>query len=157
MNQLSQRSARITDDQTAEIVRLAIRQLPYVEIAKRAGVHRNTVSRVLKRTRAALTINADLEIERSQAVALYREIQRTAWEGVEAVSEEGRVPVRLLAEIRQCQTRIDAFLGLAPAGPDDPTLVLAQLKQTIVHLVLTEAPQLAPVLAQRLQALSERN
>jgi DNA-directed RNA polymerase specialized sigma24 family protein len=65
MNQLSQRSARITDDQTAEIVRLAIRQLPYVEIAKRAGVHRNTVSRVLKRTRAALTINADLEIERS--------------------------------------------------------------------------------------------
>jgi hypothetical protein len=26
-----------------------------------------------------------------------------------------------------------------------------------VHLVLTEAPQLAPVLAQRLQALAERN
>jgi predicted DNA-binding protein YlxM (UPF0122 family) len=149
--QLPQRAARISDETQAEIVRLAIRQVSQSEIARRVDVHRQTVRRVLKRTRAALAITQDLEQDRAEALAVYRELQRVAWESIDA----GRAPAQLLAEIRQTQQRIDSLLGLAPDGPDDPALLIQQFKTTIVQLVRAEAPELAPRLARRLRALEE--
>jgi Homeodomain-like domain len=145
---LPQRTARISDDTQAEIVRLGIRQVSHAEIARRAGVHRHTVERVLKRTRAALRINEDTERDRAEAVAVYREIQRTAWEAIES----GRSPAILLGEVRQAQQRIDNLLGLAPDVPDDPVALLNTFKSTVISLVLSEAPALAPKLAERLAA-----
>jgi hypothetical protein len=147
---LPARAARIPDETTAQILRLAIRQVPATEIAKRAGVHRHTVRRVLKRTRAALAINEDLSADRAEAIAVYREVQRTAWEAVEKAQEKGRSPAALLGEVRQSQARIDGLLGLAPADPDDPMLLLAQFKQKVITLIHEEAPELAPRLTQRL-------
>jgi hypothetical protein len=126
--------------------------VPATEIAKRAGVHRHTVRRVLKRTRAALAINEDLSADRAEAIAVYREVQRTAWEGVEQAQERGRSPAMLLAEVRQSQTRIDGLLGLPPADPDDPAQLLHRFKATVVSLIQLEAPELAPKLARRLLA-----
>jgi len=81
------------------ILRLAVRQLPHTEIATRIGVHRHTVRRVLKRTRAALSINADLSADRAEAIAVYREVQRTAWEAVEKAQARGRSPTMLLVDL----------------------------------------------------------
>jgi transposase-like protein len=143
---LPRRSARIPEETQAEIVRLAIRQVPQAEIARRVEVHRQTVRRVLKRTRAALAINQDLEQDRAEALAVYREVQRSAWEAIES----GRTPAMLLGEIRQAQQRIDNLLGLAPADPDDPAMQLREFKSIVVGIIRREAPQLAPRLAERL-------
>jgi DNA-directed RNA polymerase specialized sigma24 family protein len=43
---------RVSDEKAAEIVRLDVRGLCHAEIAKRVKVHRQTVERVLARTRA---------------------------------------------------------------------------------------------------------
>jgi DNA-binding CsgD family transcriptional regulator len=126
---LPQRTARISDETQAEIVRLGIRQVSHAEIARRAGVHRHTVERVLKRTRSALRINEDTELERAAAIAVYREVQRTAWEAIES----GRSPALLLGEVRQAQQRIDTLLGLAPGGPDDPIALLGTFKATVIR------------------------
>ena len=149
--ELPARAARISDEIATEIVRLSVRGFSDSEIARRVGVHRRTVRRALDRTRAALSINTETEQDRAEALATYREIQRTAWAAVEAAEDLGQpAPARHLAEIRLTQARIDALLGLAPAGPDDPVMILAQFKATVVTLIRDEAPQLAPVLAQRL-------
>jgi len=154
---LPARAARIPDEKTAQILRLAIRQLPHTEIAQRTGVHRHTVRRVLKRTRAALAINEDLSADRAEAIAVYREVQRTAWEAVEKAQERGRSPAMLLAEVRQSQARIDGLLGLAPSDPDDPVQALQRFKATVVSLIQLEAPDLAPRLAQRLLVAQGEN
>lgn len=121
--------------------------MPHTEIARRTGVNRHTVRRVLKRTRAALAITEDTAELRAEAIVVYREIQRTAWEGVERAMERGRSPAMLLAEVRMAQQRIDALLGLAPTSEDDP---VQQFKAIVVGLIQAEAPELAPRLAQRL-------
>lgn len=148
---------RLTEEQQLENCRLALRQVPHVQIAERVGVHRNTVSRVVGRTRAALSVNDNLEQERASAIEVYRELQRSAWEAVETATDRGRSTASLLGEVRQAQQRIDTLMGLVPLGPDDPALELAQFKAVVVDLIRTEAPALAPVLAQRmLEARDDR-
>jgi hypothetical protein len=149
-NPLPARSPRISEEQQLEICRLSIRQVSGVEIARRVGVNRHTVRRVLERSRAALRINSDLAPERAEAIVTYREIQRAAWEAADAVQARGRSPAMLLAEVRLAQTRIDALLGLAPPGPDDPVQELVAFKAVVVNVIQTEAPELAPRLAKRL-------
>jgi DNA-directed RNA polymerase sigma subunit (sigma70/sigma32) len=146
MTELPQRSARIPDETQADIVRLAIRQVSQAEIARRLKIHRQTVRRVLKRTSAVLAIERDVEKDRAEAITVYREVQRAAWEAIEA----GKRAAELLAEVRQSQQRIDNLLGLAVTAPDDPALLLEQFKRTVVAVIQAEAPELAPRLAQRL-------
>lgn len=147
---LPARTARISDETTAEIVRLAIRQVPHSEIGRRTGVHRHTVRRVLTRTRAALVINEDLAQARAESVLVYQEIQRTAWQAVETALERGRSPAMLLAEVRQAQARIDGLLGLAPVGPEDAMVQHDRFKRIVIGLIRAETPELASVLAKRL-------
>jgi transposase-like protein len=149
---MPRRAARISEETQAEIVRLALHQMSQTEIARKTGVHRQTVKRVLKRTRAALQINQDLEQDRAEALAVLREVQRAAW----AAIDEGRTPARLLAEVRQAQQQINALLGLAPLSPDDPATQLQEFKLLVVGLIRREAPELAPVLAERLRAMNDR-
>jgi orotate phosphoribosyltransferase-like protein len=154
---LPQRAARVSDEVMAQIVQLAIRQVSHADIARRVGVNRKTVKRVVDRTRAALAINQDLAVERAEAIAVYREVQRTAWQAVEQALERGRSPAMSLAEVRLAQTRIDHLLGLAPTGPDDPLLLLAEFKAAVLTVIQAEAPELGPRIAQRLlEARSER-
>src|SRR5947209_10937844 len=127
----SQRASRVTDDTVAEIMRLAIRQVSQAEIARRVQVNRHTVRRVIKRTRGALTINRDLEQERAEAIIVYREIQRSAWESVENALKVGRSPAMALAEGRQSQQRIDTLTGIEPPKGEDPLTLLAQFKATV--------------------------
>lgn len=142
---------RVTEEQTLRICRLALRQVAQTEIARRVGVHRNTVRRVLKRTRGALAATQDTAQDRAEAIAVLREVQRTAWEDMLAARARGRSTAMLLAEVRLAQQQINALLGLqAPAGPDDPALQLQQFKAILVGLIQQEAPQLAPRLAQKL-------
>jgi hypothetical protein len=152
---LPQRTPRLSAETQAEIVRLSIRQVSQTQIAKRTEVHRQTVKRVLQRTQAALAINQDLERERLEAIAVYREIQRTAWEAVDGAIDQGRSPVAALAEVRQTQQRIDALLGLAPLGPEDLAADLARFKRIVRDVIAQEAPELGPRIAQRLLAASD--
>ena len=75
---LPARSPRISEEQQLEICRLSIRQVPRAEIARRVGVNRHTVRRVLERSRAALRINSDLAPERAEALVIYRERRERA-------------------------------------------------------------------------------
>jgi hypothetical protein len=153
---LPSRAARLSDEQQCLIVRLAIRRMSDTQIARTAKVNRKTVARVVKRTRAALRINEDTEQDRAEALAVYREIQRTSWECIAKAMSTGRSPAVLLAEVRQSQQRIDALLGLAPSGPDgDPWLMLAQFKSVVVNVVQSTAPELAPVISQRLLEVTQ--
>src|SRR5690349_18389340 len=111
---LPKSTARLSDETQTEILRLSIRGRNDSEIARQIGVHRHTVRRVLDRTRAALVINGDVERERAHAVRLYREVQRVAWEAIDAGADDGRLLGRLLAEVRQAQARIDLLYGLEP-------------------------------------------
>ncbi len=154
---LPQRPSRIADGTIAEIVRLDLRQVPHAEIARRLQLNKRTVSRVLDRMRAALTITSDVASERARAIATYREIQRSAWEAADVAQRRGRSPAMLLAEVRQAQQRIDALLGLAPSGPDDPTTLLVQLRTIVVGLIQREAPELGPRLAQKLLTIGDAN
>jgi hypothetical protein len=143
---LAQRAPRITEGQHREIVRLAIRQLPQTEIAERVGVNRHTVRRVLNRVRSALAINEDLESARAEAVAVYRELQRSAWEKI----EEGRAPAGLLGEIRQAQSRIDTLLGLAPGSAEDERAELERFKSIVMATLAQEDPELSVRIGRRL-------
>lgn len=142
---LAQKPPRISDSQQAEIVRLAIQQVPQAEIARRVGVQRKTVGRVLARQRAALTINQTTDEARAEAVQVYRAIQATAWRGI----EDGK-SLSLLDTITRAQQRIDALLGTAPSGPDDPSAELARFKAAVLTAITSEAPAAAPRIAQRL-------
>jgi hypothetical protein len=124
------------------------------QIARLAKVHKTTVARVLRRTRAAIRLNEDTEQERVEAIAVYREVQRTAWEAAANAMKVGRSPAMLLAEVRLAQQRIDALLGLAPSGPDDPLILLATFKQVVTSTIHEQAPELAPAIAQRLLEVS---
>jgi hypothetical protein len=147
---MPRRRLRIPDATAAEIVRLDLRSVPKVEIARRLEVNRNTVTRVLERAKALRRVNVDTEAERVRAVAVYQEVQRSAWESVENALELGRSPAMALAEVRQSQQRIDTLLQLEPAKVDDPAAQLALFKQTVVALIVTHAPDLAPMLSQAL-------
>jgi len=147
---LPKQTARVSDEIQAEIVRLAIRQVPQVEIARRLNVHRQTVRRVLTRTYAAMSISHDFDQERAEAVAVYREVQRAAWEAV----EQGRTGA--LAEVRQAQTRIDSLLGLPLPGPEDPQMQLQRFKADVLAAIHAEAPEVAPRIAQRLLAMNQQ-
>ncbi len=146
---LPKQSSRVSDEVQAEIVRLAIRQVPQVEIARRLEVHRQTVKRVLTRTHAAMSISHDFDQERAEAVAVYRAIQGEAWRAV----EQGKLGA--LGEVRMSQQRIDVLLGLPLAGPEDPALQLARFKKDVVAAIHAEAPELAPRVAQRLLAMNQ--
>jgi transposase-like protein len=147
---LPKQTARISDEVQAEIVRLAIRQVPHVEIGRRLNIHRQTVKRVLTRTRAALAISHDTEQERGEAVEVYRQIQAEAWRAV----EQGKLGA--LAEVRMSQQRIDALLGLPLAGPEDPQLQLQRFKSEVVAAIRAEAPDVGPRIAQRLIAINRQ-
>ncbi len=146
---LPKQTARVSDEVQAEIVKLAIRQVPHAEIARRLEVHRQTVKRVLTRTHAAMSISHDFDQERAEAVAVYRQIQGEAWRGV----EQGKLGA--LAEVRMAQQRIDALLGLPLAGPEDPLIQLQRFKADVLTAIRAEAPDLAPRLAQRLLAMNQ--
>lgn len=149
------RAARITEEQQTQIVRLDIRGVSQSDIARLVKVNRTTVKRVLDRVGSARLIDADTRAERGRALAVYREIQATAWLAVAKATEHGRSPAMLLAEIRMAQQRIDDLLGLAPSQSDDPVLMLAAFKSTVTTLILEEAPELGPRLAQRLLEMRE--
>lgn len=146
---LPKQTARVSDEVQAAIVRLAIRQVSHAEIARRLNVHRQTVKRVLVRTRAAMAISHDTDQERAEAVAVYREVQRAAWEAV----DKGRTGA--LAEVRQAQTRIDALLGLPLDGPEDPLIQLQRFKADVLAAIWAEAPDVGPRIAQRLLAMNQ--
>ena len=145
----------VSEEKQLEICRLDLRNVSQVEIARRTGVHRNTVRRVLERTRASLAVTQDLGPERARSVAMYQEIIRTAWEAVETAKEKGRSLAALLAEIRLAQTRIDQILGLQMTGPDDPAEQLERLRAAFIEAIMTEAPDAAPRVAQRLLEVSK--
>ena len=149
--ELPQRSARVSDDQATEIVRLDIRGKSQTEIAHQVGVHRATVSRVLRRTHAARQLVVNTEQERVHARAVYAETQRVAWQSVEIAMEHGRSPAGLLAEIRLCQTRIDQLQGLElrPASALDG---FEEFKVLVFEAVRSQAPELGPAMAARLLA-----
>jgi hypothetical protein len=147
---LPRRRLRIPDATAAEVVRLDLRSVPRAEISRRLGLHRNTVARVLERAKALRQVNHDTEAERARAVAVYLEVQRSAWESVENALKLGRSPAMALAEVRQAQHRIDSLLQLEPAKVDDPAAQLALFKTTVVQLILSHAPDLAPTLSQAL-------
>jgi len=143
-------TARVSDEVQAEIVRLAIRQVSHAEIARRLNIHRQTVKRVLVRTRAAMSISHNFDIERAEAVEVYRQIQAEAWRAV----EQGKLGA--LAEVRMSQQRIDALLGLPLAGPEDPQSQLQRFKSEVLAAIHAEAPDVGPRIAQRLIAVNRQ-
>lgn len=151
---LPRRSPNVSDDVAATIIRLDLQELPKAEIARQLGVHRTTVDRVLGRTRSLMNVNRDLAADVDRAVSRYLDLIRLGYEAYHAARGAGRNAAPYLAEIRLCQTRLDTLLGLEPIPPDDPVLQLASFKRVVVDLIQSEAPQLAPRLAQRLLTLS---
>ena len=147
--EMPQRTARVSDDQATEIVRLDIRGMSQTEIAHRVGVHRATVSRVLRRTHAARQLVVNTEQERANARAVYAETQRVAWQGVEIAMERGRSPAGLLAEIRLCQNRIDQLQGLE-LRPASALEGFEEFKFMVLEAVRSQAPELGPLAARRL-------
>jgi hypothetical protein len=102
-----------------------------------------------KRTKPPYDPATGAEAERERAVALHREVQRVAWLAAGNLMKKERSPAPLLDSIEKAQQRIEHLLCLGPAS-DDPVALLAEFKQVIVSLVLTEAPELATRLADRL-------
>jgi hypothetical protein len=80
---------------------------------------------------------------------MHLEVQRVAWAAAGSLMKKERSPAPLLDSIEKAQARIEHLLCLGPAS-DDPVTLLAEFKQTIVSLVLAEAPELASRLAERL-------
>lgn len=143
------RASRLTDEQVREIVRLDLRQVSEAEIARRLNISRKSVRRALDRMRATLAIAHDLSVERAKSIATYLEVQRAAWQAVEDAQRRGRSPALLLAEVRLCQARIDAVMGLAP-DPDAPLAQLHLFRQIVFTVIQREAPELAPRIARGL-------
>lgn len=141
--------SRIDDETAGEIVRLEIRGRSQRDISRTLGVPRATVRRVIERTRAARELAMNTDAERLRAVALYRELQRTAWEAADSAMERGRSPAMLLAEVRQAQARIDALLGLELEAPEAMAAFI-DFRALVLHAIQDEAPELAPALSQRL-------
>jgi hypothetical protein len=109
----------------------------------------------LDRARSTIAATRDTEQVRAEAVAVLREVQRTAWEDMKIARERGRSTAMLLAEVRLAQQQINGLLGLAALDPDDPAMVLAQFKAVVSEVIKSEAPELAPKIAQRLLAMQE--
>jgi hypothetical protein len=137
------------------IVRLDLEGMSQSGIAVQTGVNRTSVQRVLARTKATRRIIHDLAGELSRALDVYRNIQRTAWEAIRRLDEQGRNPATLLAEIRLAQSRIDALMALEPTTRDDPRMEAARFRSVVTELILSEAPELAPKLAAQLNRLAE--
>jgi hypothetical protein len=98
----------------------------------------------------------DVQLERERSLALYKEILREVWEGVETAKRSGKSPAALLAEARLTQSRIDTLLGITTAPvPEDPHVQLASFRAVVLEVVRTRAPELAPVLAGRLLEVTE--
>ena len=155
--QAAERQPRLDPGIQERIIRLDIQDVPRSTIAKEVGVNRRTVDRTIDRHYKHLGIGRDVDADRERAIAIYTEVKAAAWRQIERDEERQDVRPAQLLTVLKAQERIDRLLALTPTGPDDPVMVLSQLKQTVVNLILSEAPQLAPVLAQRLQALAERN
>jgi Sigma-70, region 4 len=119
------------------------------EIAELVGCHVRTVKRVVSKHYASLALDRNIEAERERAVAMHLEVQRVAWAAAGSLMKKERSPAPLLDSIEKAQQRIEHLLCLGPAS-DDPMALLVEFKQIIVSLVLTEAPELAPRLAERL-------
>jgi IS30 family transposase len=137
---LPQRAARLTEAQQLQICRLALRQVPQVEIAQRIGCHRNTVRRVLIRTRAALAVNEDTTEARADAIATLREVQRTAWEDMETARARGRSTAMLLAEVRLAQQQINGLLGLEEITINHRTEHLARVEAILTAPIPLHLP-----------------
>ena len=149
---LSQRPAKLSDEQVAEICRLDLRQVPEVLIARDLKLHRRTVARVLARMRAALSVSAALDEERGRALGVYRQVMREAWAATADSTQRGRGSAPYLSVVLAAQGRIDRVLGLdvAVAGDD-----MAQFKKVVVEAIRAESPQLAGRLSQKFLAMAD--
>ena len=81
---MSRRDA-LNDDQREEIWRLHVKRVSQREIADRIGCNRNTVSAVVRRITEQLAEGrrTELEAARNEALAVYNEVQREAWQRLE--------------------------------------------------------------------------
>jgi len=149
---LSQRPAKLSDEQVAEICRLDLKRVPEVLIARGLKVNRRTVARVLARMRAALSVSANLDEERGRALGVYRELQREAWAAAAEGRQRGRGSAPYLSVVLVAQGRIDRVLGLDVAVAEDD---MAQFKKVVVEAIRAESPQLAGRLSQKFLAMAD--
>ena len=144
---------RIDDELATQVCLLDLRGQSQRAIARQLELPRVTVRRVIERTAAARALVANTAEERGRAVAVYRELQRIAWESVETAIEQGRSTTGLLAEIRLAQTRIDELLGLEVRPPN--ALENFETFRALIVEAVRESPELGLVLARQLQALGK--
>jgi hypothetical protein len=142
----SERPAKLSDEQVAQICRLDLQQVPEVLIARGLKLNRRTVSRVLARMRAALSVSADLDAERGRALGVYRQVMREAWAAAADSKQRGRGSAPYLSVVLAAQGRIDRVLGLDVGVANDE---IAVFKRTVVEVIRSEAPQVAGKLAQK--------
>jgi Sigma-70, region 4 len=142
-------ATRLNAEQQEVILRHDLHGRSLREIAELVPCHVRTVKRVVSKHYAAIALEHNIEAERERAVALHREVQRVAWLSSGTLIKREKSPAALLDSIEKAQQRIEHLLCLGPAS-DDPVALLAEFKQVIVSLVLTEAPELATRLAERL-------
>jgi Sigma-70, region 4 len=143
------RATRLTAEQQESILRHDLHGRSLREIAELVPCHVRTVKRTVERHYAAIALEHNIEAERERAVALHLEVQRVAWLAAGNLMKKERSPAPLLDSIEKAQQRIEHLLCLGPAS-DDPLVLLTEFKSIILNLVLTEAPELATKLAERL-------
>ena len=148
----SERPAKLTDEQVAEICRRDLQQVPEVLIARGLKLNRRTVARVLARMRAALSVSAALDEERGRALGVYRQIQREGWAAVADGKQRGRGSAPYLSVVLAAQGRIDRVLGLDVAAE---TSAVDSFKKVVVEAIRAESPQLAGRLSQKFLAMAD--
>jgi hypothetical protein len=131
-----------------------IRRVSANEIARTLKLHPRTVRRAIERHDAELAIERNVAEERGRALAVYAEVQRAAWVAFEESRQRGRSGIMALSEVRQAQQEMDKLLGIvAPADlAGDPFLMLQQFQSLVISTVAKEAPELGPILSEKLLA-----
>jgi DNA-binding MarR family transcriptional regulator len=149
---LPQRAPKITDEQTATIMRLHARAMLTQHIAAAVNVDPKTVKRVIKRTLAAAAVaRPDGAVELAESIATYREIQRTAWRNAEKAEAGNRSPAPLLREIRAAQNRVDELLGTQPIAPK--VLEFKVYQAVILDVLKSESPEARSRIANKLRQI----
>jgi Helix-turn-helix domain len=153
MSNLPSRAPRLSIETVTEILRLDVHGQSQAAIAREAKVHPRTVKRVLERIKATAGAMRPIEEELARALRVYREVQRTAWEGIaSSVQERGRVSAMLLAEIRLSQQRVDQLLGLEPVRPE--VIEIRQYQGVVLDVLAQETPEARLRLAQRFREIA---
>jgi hypothetical protein len=152
VEKLSQRPAKLSDEQVAEICRRDLQQVPEVLIARDLKLNRRTVARVLARMRAALSVSAALDEERGRALGVYRQVMREAWAVAADGRQHGRGSAPYLSVVLAAQGRIDRVLGLDVAVAEGD---MAQFKKVVVEAIRAESPQLAGTLSRKFLAMAD--